>query len=100
MVPKKPTQKTVLVTSSTTARLSISLAITERIRSGGLAGILLSVVHLLEKLLCFLLIRKGQSGQAILRLEGVEKRAVLIIRPGVVDFLVPYYSSSSGLFDS
>ena len=95
MAPKETTQKTVPVTDTTL--LSISLAITKRVHSGGFASIFLSVIHLLQKLLCFLLIRKGESGQTILRLEGVEKRTVLVVRPGFIDFLIPYYSSSSGL---
>lgn len=51
--------------------------------------ILLALVHLLLELLCFLLIGKRQTGQAVLELKGVEEGTVLVVLERVVDFLVP-----------
>jgi len=52
-------------------------------------SILLTFIHLLFELLCFLLVSKGQAGQTVLELKGVEKGTVLVVLEGVVDFLVP-----------
>jgi hypothetical protein len=62
-----------------------------------LACILFPVVHLLQELLCLLLVDKGQSGQAFFQLKGVEKDTVLVVAPIFEDFLVPNHSSVSGL---
>ena len=63
----------------------------------GLARILFPVVHLLQELLRLLLVDEGQAGLAFFQLKGMEKDAVLVVAPGFVDFLVPYYSSVCGL---
>lgn len=82
--------------TATTSALS-SWCRSERIRSCCLARILLAIMHLLEKGLCFLLVHKGEAGEAILRFERVEKRPVLIIVPCIVNLLVPYHSPVCGL---
>lgn len=58
-----------------------------------LVSILLSLIHLLLELLGLLFIRKRQTGQTLLELEGVEKDPVLVVGKGVVDFLVPYHAA-------
>lgn len=60
-----------------------------------LARILLSVVHLLQKLLRLFLVDKGQSGKTVFEFEGVEEHSVLVISPCVVYFLIPDDSSIS-----
>jgi hypothetical protein len=52
-------------------------------------SILLTFIHLLLELLCFLLICKRQAGQTVLELKGVEEGSVLVVLEGVVDFLIP-----------
>lgn len=59
--------------------------------------ILLALVHLLLELLCFLLIGKRQTGQAVLELKGVEEGTVLVVLERVVDFLVPDDAAVGGL---
>jgi hypothetical protein len=61
----------------------------ERLASRILMRILLPLIHLLLKLLRLLLIGKGQAEHALLALEAEEEDAVLVVREGVVDFLVP-----------
>lgn len=46
---------------------------------GCFTGILLPLVHLLQEGLGFLLIHKGETCQAILEFEGVEKSPVLVV---------------------
>jgi hypothetical protein len=55
--------------------------------------ILLSFIHLLFKLLGFLFIREAKTGETIFQLKRVEEGAVLIVRKGVVNFLIPYDTS-------
>ena len=52
-------------------------------------GVLLSIIHLLFECLCFLLIYKAKPGKAVFEFEGMKKDAILVVREGVVDFLVP-----------
>lgn len=54
-----------------------------------LARVLFPVVHLLQELLGFLLVDKGQAGEAVLELERMEEDAVLIVVPGLINLLVP-----------
>jgi hypothetical protein len=54
-----------------------------------LVCILLALVHLLLELLCFLFVGKGQTGQTLFELKGVEKGAVLVVLERVVNLLVP-----------
>ncbi len=70
---------------------------TKRSLERRLAGVLLSVVHLLEELLCLLFVHERQPCQAFLQLEGVKEDAILVVAPCVEYFLVPYHSSVSGL---
>jgi hypothetical protein len=62
-----------------------------------LARILFPVIHLLQKLFRLLLVDEGQSRQAFLQLEGMEKNAVLVVAPVLKDLLVPDHSPVSGL---
>jgi len=62
---------------------------TKRLYLGRLAGILLPVVHFLLEFLGFFFVHKGQSGQAFLKLKGVEEGSVLVVGKGVINFLVP-----------
>ena len=67
---------------------------------GVLVGILFAVVELLLECLGFLLVGKRQAGQTVLELKGVEEDAVLVVREGVVDLLVPYDTATLGLHPS
>ena len=60
-------------------------------------GVLLAIVELLLKCPGLLLIGKGQAGQTVLELKGVEEDAVLVVGEGVVDLLVPNDASGLGL---
>jgi hypothetical protein len=62
----------------------------KRLVLGVLVHALFPFVHLLLELLGLLLVAEGQSSQAVLEFEGVEEDAVLVVREGVVYFLVPY----------
>jgi hypothetical protein len=64
---------------------------------GGLACILLPLVHLLQELLRFLLIHKRQSSEALFQLKSVEEDAILAVPPILENLLIPYYSSVPGL---
>lgn len=75
-------------------RLRLSAAHGECLHPRSLAGILLTLLHLLAELLCLLLIRKAQSGQtapspAIVQLKGMKEGPVLIPSPILVYLLVP-----------
>jgi hypothetical protein len=70
----------------------------KRLVPGVLVRILLAVIHLLLKRLGLFLIAERQSGKAVLELKSMEKDAILIVREGVVDFLVPYDTAICGLF--
>ena len=61
----------------------------KRSRSRLAAGILLALVHLLLELLGFLFVYEAQAGQALLDLKRVEEGAVLVVVPGIEDFLIP-----------
>lgn len=54
-----------------------------------LVRILLALVHLLLKRLGLLLVGKGEAGEALFQLKGVEEGAVLVVGEGVVDLLIP-----------
>jgi hypothetical protein len=54
-----------------------------------LAGILLSVIHSFFKLFCFLLIHERQARKAVLELERVEERSILVVCESLVNFLIP-----------
>ena len=64
---------------------------------GSLARILLAVVHFLHKLLGLLFVDERQSGQAVLELKSMEKDAVLVVAPCVVDLLIPYNAAITRL---
>lgn len=64
---------------------------------GGLARILLPVVHLLQELLRLFLVDEGKPCKAFFELEGVKEDAILVVVPRIVDLLVPYNSSITGL---
>ena len=57
------------------------------------ACIFLSVIHLLLELLRLLLIHKRQTSETLLKLERMEKGAVLIVGECVVYLLIPYDAS-------
>lgn len=61
------------------------------------ARVLLPVLHLLKEEGGLLFVDKGQAGEALLNLKGVEEGAVLVVVPRVEDFLVPYHASVRGL---
>jgi hypothetical protein len=65
--------------------------------SRGLACVLFPLVHLLLELPSLLLVHKGQAGEALLELKGVEKGAVLVVPPGVEYLLVPDDATTSRL---
>lgn len=56
---------------------------------GRFACVLLPIVHLLQELLGFLLVDKGQAGETVFELEGMEEDPILIVIPGFIDLLVP-----------
>ena len=62
-----------------------------------LVRVLLAVVHLLLERLGLFLVRKGQPGLAFFQLKRVEEDAVLVVREGVVDLLVPDDAAVGGL---
>ena len=64
---------------------------------GALGRILLAVVHLLLERLRFFLVAERQPRQTFLELKGVEEDAVLVVREGVVDLLVPYHTAAGRL---
>lgn len=68
---------------------SISASRIERRCLGLFARILLSFVHFLLELLGFFLVDEGETGEAVFELKGVEEGAVLVVREGCVDLLVP-----------
>lgn len=57
------------------------------------ARVLLSVVHLLQKRLCLLLIHEGEGSQTVLSLECMEEGPVLIVGPDVVYLLIPNHAA-------
>jgi hypothetical protein len=65
----------------------------EWLNFGSLGSILLSIIHLLLKLLGFLLIDKRECGEAFFKLERMEEGSVLVVGKSIVDFLVPYHTS-------
>lgn len=69
----------------------------ERSGLGGLACVLLALVHLFLELLGLLLIDKAEAGHAVLELEGVEEGPVLVVAPRVEYLLIPYDTAHSGL---
>jgi hypothetical protein len=66
----------------------------ERVSLCCLACILLTIRHLLEKLLGFLLIDKRQPSLTVLQLECMEESSVLVVCPFVIYLLVPDNSST------
>ena len=60
---------------------------------GVLVCILFTVVELLLERPGFLLVGKRQTSQTILEFKGMEEYTVLVVREGVVDLLIPYYTS-------
>jgi len=63
-----------------------------------LACVLFPVIHLLQELLGLLLVNEGQTRQAVFKLESVEEDTILVVPPCVVNLLIPYHTSVSGLF--
>jgi hypothetical protein len=61
-----------------------------------LASILFPLIHLLLELSGFFLVDKGQTGDTLFELEGMEKGAVLVVLEGIIDFLVPDDTSIGG----
>lgn len=61
------------------------------------ACVLFPFVNFLQELLRLLLVDKGQAGETVLKLEGVEKDAVLVVAPVLKDLLVPDYTTVSRL---
>lgn len=68
----------------------------ERLALGIFVRILLPLVYLLLELLCLFLIRKAETRQAVLELESVEERPVLVVGECVVDLLIPQNTSVGG----
>jgi hypothetical protein len=58
---------------------------------------LLTLLHLLNERLGLFLVGERQTRRAVLELESMEERAVLVVREIIVDFLVPNHSLSSWL---
>jgi hypothetical protein len=58
-----------------------------------LTGILFTVVHLFEESSGLLLVREAQPGQTFFGFESVKESSVLVVRPCVVYFLIPYHAS-------
>ena len=69
----------------------------EGLRSCSLAGIFLSLIHLLLELLCLLLVHKREACQTLFEFERVEEGSVLVVLESVVDLLVPNDASTRGL---
>lgn len=67
----------------------------EGLALGVLVGVLFAVVELLLECAGFLLVGKRQTSQTVLEFKCVEEYAVLVVREGVVDLLVP--NDASGL---
>lgn len=88
-----PQKAALMLATAAGCGVSIGASCSKRLVPRVLVRVLLPVVDLLDECLGFLLIHKGQSSHAMFQLEGVEEDAVLIVLEGVVDFLVPYYSS-------
>lgn len=89
--------------SSATSRRSSSAIARLRCASewlvpGVLVSVLLPIIHLLLELLRLLLVREREPCHAILKLEGVEEGAVLVVRKGVVDLLVPDHAAAGWLY--
>lgn len=78
-------------------RASPAYSCSKRLVLGVLGGILFAIVHLLLERLRLLFIRERKCGEAVLKLEGVEEHAILIVAEGVVYLLVPYYAAVRGL---
>lgn len=72
----------------------------KRLALGILMCVLFAFVHFLLELLRLLLVGEGQAGETLLEFEGVEESAVLIVREGVVDLLVPNDAAVQGLAQS
>lgn len=104
-VSKNAAQETMAMTVAVTVAATVSVGCRSTAAGGyakGLAlcvlvGILLAVVELLLEGPSLLLVGKRQAGQAVLELERVEEDAVLVVREGVVDLLVPDDAAGLGL---
>lgn len=90
MLPSPSYRRSLLPSSCSSA----SRPMGKRLLHGILMRILLALVHLLAKLLRLLLVRETKSKQTVLPLESVEESAVLIIREGIVDLLVPEHPAA------
>lgn len=84
-----PSTSSVVTGSTGCSMVSWLGCIPKRLVPRVLVGVLLPLVHLLLELLCFLLVHKRQSGHAVLQLEAVKERPVLVVLECIVDFLVP-----------
>lgn len=69
----------------------------EWVRFRRFAGVLLAIIHLLHKLLGFLLVHERQTGQTFFGLKSMKERSILVIGPSIVYLLIPYYAPSSRL---
>jgi len=62
---------------------------TEWVQLRCFTGIFFAICHFLEESLGLLFIREGKSGQALLDFEAVEENTILVVRPVLINFLVP-----------
>lgn len=66
--------------------------------SGGFfACLFLALLHLLDECLGLLLVGKGKGGRALLELERMKERTILVICKVFVNFLVPDHASANRL---
>src|SRR4051812_3587572 len=56
-------------------------------------GILFAVVHLFEESSGLFLVREAQPSQTFFGFESVKESSVLVVRPCIVYFLIPYNAS-------
>jgi hypothetical protein len=75
MASKYTTKETMFL-----GRLPVSA---ERRRLGLPARVPFPVIHLLQKLLGFLFVDKGQACKAVFEFERVEKGPILVVGPGI-----------------
>jgi len=65
----------------------------KRLSPRRLTRVLLPLVHLLLELPRLLLVHETQPEQALLPLEAVEERSILVVLEGIVDLLIPQHAA-------
>ena len=79
------------------SNLTIASVGSKWLLSCGLRSIFLTLIHLLLELLCLFLIHEREPGHAFFNLEGVKEGPILIVLKCIVDFLIPYHTSTGRL---